>query len=209
MLTEHESVRPLQLRRLGNAGDMAQVIARPALFAQHMHHVQAPAVHAPWRFQPVAHDTIFPAIDFIDQRRRPVVQLRQAGVSQPVVGNALGGKIIPVAPRRIGVMAGAAATALVAVEPGMRIAAMVEHAIEDQTHSLFLRMVAQAQQRRIAAKLRINATIILGIIFMHAGGDKYRIQVQRRYAKLLQVRQPLADTIEIAAVKGGAARLGG
>ena len=82
-------------------------------------------------------------------------------------------------------------------------------AIEDQTHSLFLRMVAQAQQRRIAAKLRINATIILGIIFMHAGGDKYRVQVQRRYAKLLQVRQPLADTIEIAAVKGGAARLGG
>lgn len=98
-------------------------------------------------------------------------------------------------------MAGTAATALVAVEPGMRIAAMVEHAIEDQTHSLFLRMVAQAQQRRIAAKLRINATIILGIIFMHAGGDKYRIQVQRRHAKLLQVRQPLADTIEIAAVK--------
>lgn len=66
-------------------------------------------------------------------------------------------------------MTGAAATALVAVEPGMRIAAMVEHAIEDQTHFLFLRMVAQAQQRRIAAKLRINATIILGIIFMHAG----------------------------------------
>lgn len=66
-------------------------------------------------------------------------------------------------------MAGAAAAALVAVEPGMRIAAMVEHAIEDQTHPLFLRVVTQAQQRGIAAKLRINAAVIFGIVFMHAG----------------------------------------
>lgn len=34
------------LRRRGNTGNMAQVVARPAAFTQHMHHVQPPAVDA-------------------------------------------------------------------------------------------------------------------------------------------------------------------
>ena len=100
-------------------------------------------------------------------------------------------------------------SALWQAPPLPRIAAVVEHAVKDQAHPLFLRVVTQAQQRRIAAKLRVNATVILGIVFMHAGSDKYRVQIKRRDAKLLQLRQFFADPIEIAAVEGRAARLAG
>ncbi|VFS66976.1 Uncharacterised protein [Raoultella terrigena] len=79
---------------------------------------------------------------------------------------------------------------------------MVEHAVEDQAHPLPLRIVPQAQQRGVPAKLRIDATIIFGIVFMHARRDKHRIQVQRRDAQLLEIRQLLADTVQIAAVEG-------
>ncbi|SQC05514.1 Uncharacterised protein [Klebsiella pneumoniae] len=58
-------------------------------------------------------------------------------------------------------MAGAAAALLVTVEPGMGIAGMVEHAVEDHAHSRPLGVVAQPEQRRVAAKLRIDAPIIL------------------------------------------------
>ena len=71
--------------RLSDAGDMLQVIPRPAAFAQHMHHVQTPAVHAPRRFQPVAYDTVLAGIDLVDQAGRAIVELRQTGIAQPVV----------------------------------------------------------------------------------------------------------------------------
>ena len=45
-------------------------------------------------------------------------------------------------------MAGAAAALLVTVEPGMGIAGMVEHAVEDHAHSRPLGVVAQPEQRR-------------------------------------------------------------
>ena len=57
---------------------------------------------------------------------------------------------------------------------------MVKDAVENQTHAQLLRIVPQAQQRPVAAKLRINMTVIFGIVFMHARGGKYRIQIQRR-----------------------------
>ena len=204
MLTEHESVRPLQLRRLGNAGDMAGYCA-PALFPAYAPH---PGASRPcsMAISPVAHDTIFPPPDFIDQRRRPVVQL--AGWRIPTSrGQRPRGKLYQS-------RHGESALWQAPLPRWWRSNQACEPPLWLNTPSRIrriplLRMVAQAQQRRIAAKLRINATIILGIIFMHARGDKYRVQVQRRHAKLFQVRQPLADTIEIAAVKGGTARLGG
>ncbi|WP_410732852.1 alpha-amylase family glycosyl hydrolase, partial [Citrobacter portucalensis] len=52
-----------------------------------------PAVHTPRRFQPVADDTVFTAINFIHQAFRRKVQLGQAGISQPeayVVGEHFG-----------------------------------------------------------------------------------------------------------------------
>lgn len=66
------------------------------------------------------------------------------------------------------------------VKPGVRIAAMVKNTVQNQAHALLLGVVPQAQQRRVAAKLRINMTIIFGIVFMHARRGKHRIQVQRR-----------------------------
>lgn len=85
MFAKDKSFRLRLLRRTGNAGDMLQVIPRPAAFAQHMHHVQTPAVHAPWRLQPVAYDTVFTGMNLVDQAGRPIVELRQTGITQPVV----------------------------------------------------------------------------------------------------------------------------
>jgi len=115
----------------------------------------------------------------------------------------------PVAPRRIGMVTRPAAAALVAVKPGVRIAGMVKHTVKNQTHPFSLRVVAQTQQRAVATELRIDAAIIFGIVFMHAGGDEYRVQIERGYAKLLEIRQFLADPIEVAAKKRRPARFAG
>lgn len=73
-----------------------------------------------------------------------------------------------------------------AIEPRVGIAAVVKHAVQHQPHSLLLRFQPQSHQRRIAAKLRINVTVILGIIFMHARSGEYRVQVQRGNAQLFR-----------------------
>ena len=106
-------------------------------------------------------------------------------------------------------MAGAAAALLVSVEPGMGIAGMVEHPVEDHAHPRPLGVVAQPEQRRVAAKLRIDAPIILGIVFMHAGGGENRVQIEGGDAELLQVGKFFADAVEIAAVERRPARFTG
>ncbi|MNT15390.1 hypothetical protein D3C72_1504420 [compost metagenome] len=86
---------------------------------------------------------------------------------------------------------------------------MVEHAVQNQTHSLTSRVLPQAQQGFITAKLFINVAIIFGVVFVHAGCFEYRIKIQRGHAQFFQIRQFLADPIEVAAVKRRSARLSG
>ncbi|CSF16486.1 Uncharacterised protein [Shigella sonnei] len=43
--------------------------------------------------------------------------------------------------------------------------------------------------------------IILGIVFMYAGSFKHRIEIQRRHAKLFQIRQFFAYPVQIAAIE--------
>ena len=77
-------------RRMRNSGHVLQVVVRTTGLSQHMPHVKTPAVHTPRRFQPVANDTVFAAINFIHQAFRGKVQLGQAGIPQPVERNAVG-----------------------------------------------------------------------------------------------------------------------
>ena len=106
-------------------------------------------------------------------------------------------------------MARAVVAAVMSVEPGMCVAAVVEDAVEYQPHAFTLRVVPQAQQRIVTAKLRIHFPVIFGIVLVHARRGEDRIQVQRGYAQRLEVRQLLADTVKIAAVEGRAAGFGG
>ena len=85
-------------------------------------------------------------------------------------------------------MTGSARCAVVAVKPGVSVTAVVKHAVEDEAHPLTLGIMAQTQQRVVAAKLRVNFTIIFGIVLMHAGRGKYRVQIQRGHPKRFQVR---------------------
>ena len=188
-------------RRFGDPGNVLQIIARPTRFPQHMHHIQPPAVHIPRRFQPVADNTVFPAINFIHQTFRLIIQFRQAGIAQPVERRAIVTKRVPVAPGRFGVVTSTTRATIVPVKPGMGIATVVKHAIQHQPHSQLLRMVSQTQQRSVAAKLRIDVAIILCIVFMYAGGFKHRVKIQRRHAELFQIRQFFADTVQIAAIE--------
>jgi hypothetical protein len=186
-----------------------KVITRSARFTQHMHHVKTPAVHVPWRLKPVADNAVFTAVDFVDQRRRLEIQLRQAWVAQPVQRVALFIKAVPVTLRRIRVMACPAHRLVMTVKPRVRIPAVVEHAVQNQAYPFVFSVLSQAQQRGIAAKLLINMTIIFGVVFMHARGFKHRVKVQRRHAQFFQVREFFADPVEIAAVKRRATRLRG
>ncbi|GCO02130.1 hypothetical protein ExPCM12_02743 [Escherichia coli] len=90
---------------------------------------------------------------------------------------------------------------IVPVKPGMGIATVVKHAVQHQSHSQLLRIVSQTQQRPITAKLRIDMAIILGIVFMHAGSFKHRIEIQRRHAKFFQIRQFFTYPVQIAAIE--------
>ena len=49
--------------------------------------------------------------------------------------------------------------------------------------------------------MRINIIIILNIILMVTWGDKYRIQVNNLYSKILQVIQLIQNTLKITAIK--------
>ena len=68
VLAKDERLRPGRLRRARNPGDVLKIIARPARLAEHMHHVQTPAVHIPRCLQPVADDAVLAAVDFIHKR---------------------------------------------------------------------------------------------------------------------------------------------
>ncbi len=54
---------------------------------------------------------------------------------------------------------------------------MIKHAIQHQPHALRLGFTPQAQQRPIAAKLRIDMAIIFRVVLMDARRGKYRIQI--------------------------------
>ncbi len=98
---------------------------------------------------------------------------------------------------------------IMSIKPRVRVTAVVKHAIQNQTHTLFLRVFTQAQQRLIAAKLNVNVAIVCGIVLMHAWRFKHRVKVQRRHAQFLQIRQLFADAVQIAAVERGPPRLRG
>ena len=49
--------------------------------------------------------------------------------------------------------------------------------------------------------------IILGIVFMHAGSFKHRIEIQRRHAKFFQIRQFFTYPVQIAAIERCSASL--
>lgn len=118
VLAKDERLRLGRFRRARNPGDVLKVIPRPARFTQHMHHVQPPAVHVPRRLQPVSDDAVFAAVDFIHERWRLEIQLRQARVAQPVQRAALLVKAVPVTLRRVRVMTCPAHRLVMAVKPG-------------------------------------------------------------------------------------------
>ncbi len=202
VLAQDIGLRILLLHRLIDARQVAQIAGGAAVLPQHMHHVQPPAVDAVRRAQPVTHHAAFPAIDRFRHLRLGEVELRQTGVALPVERAAVRVEVEPAAIRRIGVVTGAVFALTMAVKPRVRIAGVVEYPVQHQFHAHLVSAYSQTLQRRVAAEVRIDLVIVLGIVLMHARRGKNRVQVQRRHAQLLQVRQFAADAVQIAAVKG-------
>lgn len=59
----------------------------------------------------------------------------------------------------------------------------------------------QAKQCLIAAETCVHVTVIFRIVFMHTGGDKDRVQIERSYAQFMQIGQLFTDTVQRAAIK--------
>ncbi|CCK05787.1 hypothetical protein BN128_4092 [Cronobacter sakazakii 696] len=207
MLTEDKCLRVYGFGRAGDPLDVAQVCFRAAVFPEHMHHIEPPAVDAPRRFQPVLHHALFACVNLFHHARLSEIKFRQAVVAEPAEGVTVLGEGVPVARRRIRVMARPVGAVILAIEPRVRITGVVKDAVQNQAHIRFTRFFTQAQQRFIAAELRIDVAIIGGVIFMHARRAEDRVEIKRRDAEFFQVRQFFADTVEIATVKRRAARL--
>ena len=76
---------------------------------------------------------------------------------------------------------------LLAVEmTGIEIAAvfahMIEDAIQDQMHIVFMQHRDQHFKVFFSAQHRVNFQVVIGIIAMIAWGLKYRVQIKRGYA---------------------------
>ena len=99
VFAEHVGVRTFGFSRLGNTGNMLEIILRAAGFTQHMHHIQPPAVHVPRCFQPMTNNAVFSSIDLLHQRFGTIVELRQAGIPQPVQRLSVIRETVAVAPR--------------------------------------------------------------------------------------------------------------
>ncbi|MNG83991.1 hypothetical protein D3C79_427250 [compost metagenome] len=80
---------------------------------------------------------------------------------------------------------------------------MVKHPVQHQFHPHLVSTHSQTLQGGIAAEIGIDLVIVFGIVFMHARRGENRVQVQRRDAQFLQVRQLLIDAIQIAAIESG------
>ncbi|CCJ95608.1 hypothetical protein BN131_3281 [Cronobacter malonaticus 681] len=207
MFAEDKRLRVYGFGRAGDPLNVAQVCFRAAAFPEHMHHIEPPAVDAPRRFQPVLHHALFARINLVHHARLSEIELRQAVVAEPAEGMTVPGEGVPVARRRIRVMARPVGAVILAIEPRVRVAGVVKDAVQNQAHTRLTRFFTQAQQRLIAAELRIDVAIIGGVVFMHARRAEDGVEVERRDAEFFQVRQFFADTVEIATVKRRAARL--
>ncbi len=93
------------------------------------------------------------------------------------------------------------------LEPGMPVAAMVGHDVEQIAHVSSSEVVAQVDERLVAAKMGIDVAVVGDIIFVVGVGGKDGIQVEGIDAKFLNVVELFGDTGQVAAVKHDGKRL--
>ena len=71
-----------------------------------------------------------------------------------------------------------------------------------------MRFAHQLLQSALAAEIRVDGVIIKGIVFMVGVGKEDRRQINAADAQLLQIRQPVGDTAQVAAVEVVVAGIG-
>ena len=89
-----------------------------------------------------------------------------------------------------------------AIEPGMVGAGVVDHRVEHEPHPAPAQRRAQIGQRRVAAEVRIDVVVVLGVVLVVAARGEDRVQVQRGDAELAgEVVELAAHADEVAAVE--------
>ena len=79
------------------------------------------------------------------------------------------------------------------------IAAVVEHAVEDDAHPPGMYAVHQPPQVVLRAEGRVNLEIIGRVVFVIRRRTEYRRQIQARHAERLDIIKPLRDSRKVAA----------
>ena len=196
-----------------------------AVEADLLAHVQAPAVDGAGRLEPRPGDGGRVVVDLRPQRRVGVVQLRH-GVEVPPEGYAkshvlLWGCIpiregeITVPRRRLRFISARGRPLVGPVEPGVPVAAVVEHAVEHEPDGevalevpVAVGRLSQAGQGVVAAEVDVHGAVVHGVVLVVGGRAEDGIQVDGVDAEVLQVgRQAPGNARQVAAeelLRGGA-----
>ena len=90
VLAQHVGVGPCLADGLAHRAHVRRVVPSAGPFAEHVDHVQPPAVHRPRRFQPARQQRILCTVDGLLHAAVGEVQHRQGGVSFPAQHRAIG-----------------------------------------------------------------------------------------------------------------------
>ena len=76
---------------------------------------------------------------------------------------------------------------------------MIEHAVQYDPNAQLTSIVAQRLEILFCAKTRIYHHVISRVVFVIAGCQKYRVQINRSRTHALQVKQLLSDSLKCSA----------
>jgi hypothetical protein len=88
---------------------------------------------------------------------------------------------------------------------------VVEYAIENHAHVLFMGFIEQRPQGAVAAQHWVHVVVVEGVVAVIRSGGKDRVEIERRDPEILDVVEPFSDPIQVASLipVGGGGRVPG
>ena len=165
---------------------------------QLVHHIKAPA--ADTLLHPVFQHAVLIFDDELHIGRIFFLDIWQSAEAPPAfIAVRIIIEAVPVIIRRLlGLIGSQRIIVAIFIEITAVIACMAEHAIQHNADAHFFCISTELLQLLIGAQDRVYLVVVTSIIVMVAGRLKNRVQVNNRYAQILEVAQLLPDTCQIA-----------
>ena len=87
------------------------------------------------------------------------------------------------------------------LKPGVPVAGMVGHDVQQVAHAARVQSLAQRNQRLVAAKMRVDVLVVGHVVLVVRLGGEDRVEIQRGDAQLLDIIQLLRNALQVAAVE--------